>query len=185
MLKRFSAFLYKHATTRNLVIAFALNTLFGAVIMPYCKSQIDPFGYVQVLDLMITGYSAADAYMVFDVIGAAGRKYYIFTASVVDTVYPITYMFFYSLLLCVLLRLATKEGSALRILCLLPFLAAIFDYFENIGIVIMLSNYPTRLETLATITSVFSMLKWATVAAFAIVALGSLIGWGLKAIRKK
>jgi len=66
-----------------------------------------------------------------------------------DIIYPIIYTLFYSLLLSWLFQRAFKPDSKMQKYNVVPVGAWIFDLLENVGIVSMLSLYPSQPATLA------------------------------------
>lgn len=113
-------------------------------------------------DLRPTGYSQADAAVLLEALGDAGRHYYLMRQLPLDTLYPALL----ALTLISTLRWhAAKFGPTLmtRIGVPLAILAASFDYLENLGIGLMLlvGADPTLVQA----TSAATMLKSALTSA--------------------
>jgi membrane-anchored glycerophosphoryl diester phosphodiesterase (GDPDase) len=63
------------------------------------------------------------------------------------------------LLLGYILNKLGKFESRLFYLCYIPMLSGLFDYLENIGIILMLRSYPEISQGLIQTTSIFSVCK--------------------------
>jgi hypothetical protein len=92
--------------------------------------------------------------------GDAGRAAYRTTELTTDILFPIAYTLLMALSISWLFQRAFDKGSAAQYLNLAPVGAWLFDLLENIGVVIMLSSFPTQSFLAAFLTSVFSGLKW-------------------------
>ena len=69
-------------------------------------------------------------------------------------------------------------------LCLLPVIAGIADYLENIGIISMLNNYPDITETAVQTTSIFSVIKSISTSIYFITLIALLLLFGIKIVKK-
>lgn len=103
-------------------------------------------------------YTSEDAYELFGKLEQRGRKLYAWTAITVDMVFPIIYSFFLSLLTIYIYQRCLIKKSP-HFLPILPFIAMLFDYGENVLIAFMLFNYPQEHTALASIASLFTKLK--------------------------
>ena len=84
-----------------------------------------------------------------------------------------------------ILKKLNKLKSPYTYLCLLPIIAGIADYLENLGIITMLKNYPELNETAVYTTNVFTLIKSLSTSVFFIALILILIGLGIKAINRK
>ncbi len=82
---------------------------------------------------MTLGYSFTDALRFLSTISAEGKAIYLSRQLPLDFVYPIAYCVFF----CVLIYLLMESKSLLFIF---PVMLAIFDYIENVCVVIMLKS---------------------------------------------
>lgn len=109
-------------------------------------------------DLRPAGYSQADAAVLLEALGEAGRQYYLTRQIPLDTLYP-------SLLALTLISTlrwrAVRFGPTLmtRIGGPLAILAAAFDYLENLGISTMLLTGPESDPALIKAASIATILK--------------------------
>ena len=115
-------------------------------------------------------YSASDLYRWAEAFGADGRSDYIQARFTFDLLWPLVYTVFLATLLSWLLVRAVPATSRWRLLNLLPVLALLCDYAENVGASIVIARFPSNTPVLADLTTVFTMLKWISLsAAFALV----------------
>ncbi|MEC9458348.1 MAG: hypothetical protein VYB67_00140 [Pseudomonadota bacterium] len=106
------------------------------------------------LDLSF-GLNSLDVQKTFDALGEKGRINYIYSALILDTVFPILYVL---LFISILLKFNERRIFFL----FLPILAGIFDLAENIYISIMMSSYTfSEISTLQIFfASLFNQCKW-------------------------
>jgi len=98
-------------------------------------------------------------YLIFDTLGEKGRSVYLFNQIPVDMIYPGLFAISYSLLLFYLFKKSFKPNSKIYALSLVPLFGGLFDYLENIGIIVMISIYPQFSSNISNITNTFSILK--------------------------
>ena len=114
---------------------------------------------MKILDLMPTGYSAEYVQKLFETLGETGRKIYLWQQLPLDTLYPALFAISFSLLLSYIFKKIFSEKNKIQKVSLLPIFAGLFDYLENIGIILMLNIYPNFQPWIANITNVFSVFK--------------------------
>ncbi|MCL1901355.1 MAG: hypothetical protein FWG51_03030 [Firmicutes bacterium] len=139
----------------------------GAFIVMYIVINFSPIGVsgllkitdgTGILDLELLGYSSEKAYNMLTLMGTEGRNFYNFTILPLDFFFPITYMLMYSFwIIYALKKLNAKK--VLYLLLLIPILTMLFDWSENICILVMLHNYPTVMKTVCSIASFFTVIK--------------------------
>lgn len=105
-------------------------------------------------------YNSHRLYGVLDSLGASGRAAYRTFLLTLDTGFPLLYSSALALSIRVLLRLAAPKLARASILYLLPLLAGLLDYMENVSMLLVLSNYPGRLDTIAAIAGCLTSGKW-------------------------
>ena len=81
--------------------------------------------------------------------GETGRALYMKIEFTVDIIYPIIYTLFYGLLLSWLMQRAFKPESKMQKYNAMPVGAWLFDLLKNLGIISMLTMYPSQPTTLA------------------------------------
>ncbi|MFN0204567.1 MAG: hypothetical protein ACKVTZ_23830 [Bacteroidia bacterium] len=177
LLQDFSLFVHKKASWRNIGIATLVWLLFQ-VILGYFKSKIDVnvSTPVPLLDFAL-GHSPQSVYntilAAYNETALANYK----MAEIVDMFYPLSYATLFSLLIC-------KGFNKLTWACLIPFIAIIFDYLENIGIMIMVYGLPKQHLDIALFYLICCHLKWIFAGITIILMLVSLSLWGVKSWKK-
>ncbi len=140
---------------------------------------------MKLLDMLPTGYNRDYVNELFRTLGENGREIYLTNQIPVDMIYPLLFGLTYSLLLVYFLKKLNKLKSPFTYLCLLPIIAGIADYLENIGIITMLNSYPDLTETTVNATNTFSVTKSSSTSIFFIALIVILIIVGIKFIKKK
>ena len=149
-MKSLTAILEKYSTKKSILILLVINLIFPTIIFPLFHGSPDNIP----LDLQFS-YTPEKAYQLLAQFSAEELKMYRILELTGDVIYPIVYGFFLSLLI-----FKFRKNS---LLVLIPLLAIVADLFENTGIVILISSLPKQLNTIASITSVFSTLKWSLI----------------------
>jgi hypothetical protein len=116
-------------------------------------------GGMKILDLMPTGYNTEYAQKLFETLGETGREIYLFQQIPLDMIYPGLFAVSFSLLLAFLFKKAFPVTSKIQNLAIVPIFAGLFDYLENIGIIIILTSYPDFYAWVVSVTNIFSISK--------------------------
>lgn len=169
-----------------MLLLLAMLIGFSGFMFPWAEEKLLGYGGpdAKVLDLRF-GFSAADANRLFEGLGEEGRSFYQMVELTLDLVYPIVYSLFLAALLLLILRKILPENSPWRWLVLIPFATAIFDYLENLGIVLLLRRFPASGDAIAGFASFAGMGKWSLFGLSALLILGGLLLWGYKQITLK
>jgi len=174
---------YKQATLKNIFLCLILFLLFNIVVIPYYIQQITPDADTSILDVRF-GFSSAEAYETLHAIGQEGRNKYLFFLAIIDSIYPLVYGSLLILAAGFLLRRTLNQNNDFRILNLVAIDAVIFDYLENLGIIYLISHYPSRADGVATLASVSGMIKWVMITLAICVILFGLIGYIRSKLKK-
>jgi len=156
------------------LVAFALMILFFALVFPFTNQLFEENANTRLIPDMLIFYSPTNLEELALIYGEAGRDYYILTKYTLDIVWPLVYTFSLAVILMYLFKSAKKFYFSL----FLPMAVFAFDMLENITLSIVFSKYPTVIPALGYLASVFSTLKWVTVAVimvFAMIMLGKLL----------
>lgn len=139
-----------------LIVTLSIYVIMLSVTIP---ELMEYSGGLKILDMMPTGYDAAYVQMLFDALGDRGREVYLTRQLVLDAIYPALFIVTYGYLLFILCGKILSDSRMIKFIVAFPIIAGTFDYLENIGIVSMLLLYPSRIVTLVSITSVFTIIK--------------------------
>jgi hypothetical protein len=107
--------------------------------------------------------------------GEAGRASYRTFELTGDIIYPIVYTLFFALLITWLFQRGFARDSRMQKMNVVPLGGWLFDLFENLGIVTMLSVYPATPAVLAWITALLTLVKWLFAAATIVLILIGLV----------
>jgi hypothetical protein len=178
MIVKLSNRLKKYATGRVILAFFGLTLLFAGVIVPTIQSKLEASsGGVSLIDLQFS-YTPEKAYSMIASYGDAGRALYRTFALTGDLIYPVVYSILFSLIISWLFQRSFASNSKLQMLNVIPFGAWLFDWLENMNIVIMLSLYPSTATTIAKLASVCTTIKWSFGAvALLLVLIGFVMAW--------
>ena len=160
MLNKLSGRLQAGAKGWLVFVLFVLDAAFMGFILPIAAALMKgDAGGPGPIDLQFF-YTPDKAYGMIQAYGDYVRTFYRNFELTVDLIYPIVYTLFYSLLITWLFKKGFAENSLMHKLNVVPFGAWLFDLLENIGIVSMLSVFPSTPAALAWTTTIFTMVKW-------------------------
>ncbi len=169
MADKIIALLAKLATGRWVIVF-----LFLVIAFNFALKWIYPS--FPTLDIQ-SSYSPEKAYQLISSYGEAGRREYIVTELTVDIIYPILWALLFSTFTIYFFRRIFPLESFWQKLPLLGPIVMIVDYLENASIVMMLLNYPRRLEVIARAANIFTMTKfWLSDLELILILIG-LLGW--------
>ncbi|MGK0413677.1 MAG: hypothetical protein ACJA1B_001885 [Polaribacter sp.] len=139
---------------------------------------------MKLLDMMPTGYDFNYVNTLFGALGNNGRETYLTYQIPVDMIYPLLFAVSYCAVMAYFLKKINKLNIPLMYLSLLPIIAGIADYLENIGIISMLNSYPNLTKTTVNTTSIFSIIKSISTSVFFIALVVILILVVIKFFKK-
>lgn len=175
----------KHISGKKVLGLFILTNLVYAfmLIVTIPRTMVFSNG-MKLLDMMPTGYNFNYVNKLFSALGANGRETYLTSQIPVDMIYPLLFGISYCALMAYFLKKINKLNTPFIYLCILPIIAGIADYFENIGIIAMLKSYPDFTETIVNATSIFSVIKSISTSMFFVALIVILILVGIKFFKK-
>ncbi len=176
-MKIISTFLNRIASWKSLLIFLAIYMLFAGYILKYTENKINELAgkSIGIIDLTF-GFNPQKTLMMVGEYGDVARSYYARTEMTTDIVYPIVYAFLFGIVLTLLHRENSYAWVSIS-----PFICLLFDYLENINIVILLITFPQQSLTIATLCEIFKLLKWLT---FGSVILLMILGLTFKIINR-
>ena len=169
MLDAISQKFHAWTTGWRVLVLFLATGLMAGYIMPVAAGilALAANNSVLPLDLMFF-YTPDTAFDMIEKYGPAGRDLYTKILLTVDILYPVIYTLFLGLFLSWLFQRGFPRESPMQRMNAVPAGGLLFDLLENIGIVSMLSMYPSIPSALAWITMLVSTVKWL----FALASLG-------------
>ena len=185
-MSRFVKFLEKNTSGKKILGLFILtNVVYLFMLFVTIPKTMGFSNGMKLLDILPTGYNRDYVNELFRTLGENGREIYLTNQLPVDMIYPLLFGLTYSLLLAYFLKKLNELKSPFTYLCLLPIIAGIADYLENIGIITMLNSYPDLTETTVNATNTFSVIKSTSTSIFFIALIVILITLGIKFAKKK
>lgn len=185
MLNNLSNTLKKYANGWLVLIFLAGEIFFNAVVLPNQQAKIEAgSGGVGPIDLQFF-YSPEKVYSMVESYGDAGRASYRTFELTGDIIYPIVYTLFFALAITWLFQRGFPTSSSMHKYNVVPFGAWLFDLFENLSIVAMLSIFPSTPALLAWIATVFTLLKWLFVLPTALLLLYGLVKAAMNGFKKQ
>ena len=161
----------------NLVYVFMLT-----VTIPKVMSFA---GGMKLMDMLPSGYDFQYVNKLRGTLGEEGRALYLYRQIPADMIYPGLFGISYCILLLFFLKKLNKLNSPFIYLGVLPLIGGLFDYLENLGIIILLSNYPDISEDLVYLMSDFTITKSIATTVYFIVLLIILGVLGFRFIKRK
>ena len=160
MFNKLSETLRRYANGWLVLVFFAGEVLFNAVILPRQQAKIEAgSGGTGPIDLQFF-YTPDKVYGMIASYSPEVRASYRLFELTGDIVYPIVYTLFFSLLITWLFQRGFAPDSAMQKYNVVPFGGWLFDLFENLCIVTMLSIYPSTPAALAWVSAIFTLIKW-------------------------
>lgn len=159
-MKRLLKFIHKNSSGKKVLGLFILtNAVYVFMLTVTIPMTMEFSSGMKLLDMMPLGYDLDYVDKLFETLGEGGRGKYLTSQIPVDMFYPLLFGLSYSLLFGYFLKKLNMYNAPYFYLCFLPIIVMIFDYLENIGIIIMLKTYPQLTPNLVDTISVFSTLK--------------------------
>jgi hypothetical protein len=153
-------FMQKHSTGRLILVLFALTMTVYSAMLLYSIPSVSVFApELPLFDLSPAGYSFNYANELLTQLGEEGRNLYLSTQLPLDFIYPGLFAVTYSLLLVWLFGKTFNVNSKVYYFALVPFLAGVFDYVENLFIIKMISSFPELQVNVVKVASTFTILK--------------------------
>jgi hypothetical protein len=147
-----------------------------AIIFYSIPAVLEQAPEMKLFDMSPGGYSYEYATELLEVIGPEGREKYLRLQLPIDFIYPGLFAVTYTLMLIWVFSMRFRAESKIFIMALVPAAAGLFDYIENIGIVMMIKSYPNLSSGLVQFTSTFSILKSImTIASYILLTYGLLL----------
>ena len=176
----------KNSSGKKVVLLFVLtNLIYAFMLLVTIPKTVAYSGGIKLLDMMPAGYDSEYVNELFKKLGKEGRDVYLFNQIPVDMIYPLLFGLTYSLLIAYFLKKLNKLKTSLFFLCLLPIIAGLADYLENIGIISMLYDYPDLSLRQISATNIFSIIKSASTTLFFIVLIVIICAVGIRSFKLK
>jgi hypothetical protein len=177
MLKKISDWIDRVSKGWVALSALVIFVLFTALVLPGQSTRAQVETRSAGSPDMSFFYSADELYQMAEAYGQAGREAYIQARFTFDLVWPLVYTAFLATAISWLFQKAFAPESLWQRLNLVPVLAALCDYLENIFTSLVMMQFPNRMPLVAMLASVFTMGKWILIGvSFVLLIMGVVIG---------
>ena len=171
-----NSLLLKTSSVKNICILFVASHMVLLVMMLFTFPVINDQIGTKVFDLQTFGYSVSVAESIVNNLNNETTSLYLFPQlTLLDLLYPFLLALFLSSLLFRLIKITTSKSKIASVLLVIPFVAMLFDYAENICIILMISKSIEISETIVLLSSSFTVLKgvltsiaWITILVYAV-----------------
>ena len=178
--------IHRNIKGKKVLLLFILTNLVYILMLTITIPKVMNFSNgMKLLDMMPAGYDTEYVNSLFSTLGEEGRDAYLYNQIPVDMIYPLLFGITYCLVLAYFLKKLNKLNTSFFYLSLLPLVAGISDYMENIGILTMLIRYPDISILLVSLTNIFTILKSVSTTIYFVALLVTIIIFGIKSIRSK
>ena len=179
--------IYRNLQGWKVLLLFVITGVIYLIMLTITIPKVMGYsGGMRLLDMMPGGYNPAYVNSLLNTLGEKGRDAYLFTQIPVDLIYPLLFGVSYCLVFAYFLEKLGRLESFLFYISYLPLFSGVFDYFENIGIILLLKGFPGNSTILAQTTNVFSVLKSTTTSVFFVLLIMLLIAFAIsKTLGKK
>ena len=160
MINKLRELIAKNSSGKKVALLFVLtNLIYAFMLLVTIPKTVAYSGGVKLLDMMPQGYDSEYVNDLFSKLGKEGRD-----------------VFYRGDMARVIGDFMKENGGFLSYedisnfyLCLIPIIAGIADYLENIGIITMLNDYPDLSIVQISSTNIFSIIKSVSTTLFFIV----------------
>jgi len=157
--------------------------VYGVILLYTIPSVLELAPDMALFDMSPAGYSVEYAVQLLAAIGVTGRQTYRALQLPLDFVYPALFAITYTLLLTWLFKKGFSWDSPIFYLTLVPAVAGLFDYLENMGIIQMLRSYPDLSPGVVMYASISSIVKSLFTIGFYLLFLVGLIAFARRRMR--
>lgn len=155
-----NSFLLKTSSVKKICISFVASHFVLLLMMIYTFPVINNQIGTKAFDLQPFGYSVSEAKSIVNNLNDQTTDLYLFPQlTLLDLLYPFLLALFLSSLLFRLIKITRAKSKIALIFLIIPFLAMIFDYSENICIILMITKSIEISETIVALSSTFTIIK--------------------------
>lgn len=176
MFRALSDWFYRFSNGYISLLAFLIFVGFSIIFLPdqAKKSAVFSEG-IGAPDTSLF-YTPTDLYNMADTYGVEGRQAYIKARFTFDLVFPFIYTLFLITSLSIILARVFPFHHRYRLLNLVPFIAMIFDFLENISTSLVLARFPQPTIIIDWLAPIFTIIKWISLGcSFSLLFLGLVV----------
>lgn len=177
MLNKISDWIHSVSKDWVALSALVIFVLFTALVLPGQSTRAEVQTRTAGSPDMSFFYTSDELYQMAEAYGQVGREAYIHARFTFDLVWPLVYTIFLATVISWLFQKAFAPESLWQRMNLVPVLAALCDYLENIFTSLVMLQFPNRMPLVAMLASVFTMGKWILIGgSFVLLIIGVVVG---------
>ena len=185
MMRSLSKTLHKISSGWVTLTGLFIFVLFTALVLPQQSSQSEGVTEAVGTPDLSFYYSTDELYDMAAAYGEDGRVDYIRARFTFDIIWPVVYGIFLVTSISWFTSRGFKETSIFQKANLIPVLAVLFDFLENLSTSLVLYRYPSKTIVIDSLAPVFTTVKWLFVGgSFLLLLLGFGV-WLFSALRKE
>lgn len=143
-----------------IITGLFLFFFFAVTGRPYGTIELSVItGGLQAPDLSFD-YADQSVYSLLDSFGQAARDLYLTRILPLDTIFALTYLFFFAVTLGILIRYLFPARPELQYLVVVPVIGALADMGENVCFALVMMAYPAHLPLVIASASLITKLKF-------------------------
>ena len=183
---RISNWLYRAVNGWVALLALIIFIMFTALVLPQQAKKADMFSSDAGSPDTSFIYTPQQLYRMADSYGPQGRQSYVQQRYTFDVVWPLVYTFFLVTSITWLYGRAFPDHSVWRSANIVPLLAILLDFLENISTSLVMLRFPQPTPVINWLAPVFTLLKWIlVVGSFVLLLIGIVAyAWHLLARRQ-
>ncbi|MGF1911791.1 hypothetical protein L4C38_20455 [Vibrio kasasachensis] len=152
--------IHSRISGKLVLVLFAMaNAVYIAMLIYSIPKLMQYSGGLPLFDMSPLGYTYQEALTLLSMLGEEGRSVYVSLQLTLDLFYPFLFALCYSALLQWLIGVGNLSSRFWLCLSFVPVFVCLFDYAENIGIWLMLTEYPVVSNSLVMASSAFTLAK--------------------------
>ena len=133
----------RYSTGKIIILLLVFSkAVFSYMLFVSLPEVMEYSGGMRLLDMQPFGYSHEFVLTLFDSLGAQGRHLYLTYQIPIDMLYPLLFALSNSLLLVYLFKKFCANPKLIIAFSLIPIFGGLFDYLENIGIIVIIKSFP-------------------------------------------
>lgn len=151
---------HKSAKAGNVLILFLACLAFASIVMPWASSQLKSISNRVTQVELPFSYTTDQLYSILKTYGSQGREWYTLMQLTIFSLYPLIYSMLTGLLILLFYSRLNIKENLIKFFFLMPVFSLLADWLENVCMVVVLVNYPYKLETVVQWANVCSQIKW-------------------------
>ena len=171
------------SNSRNLAIAIIVCIILLSTMNYLIQVLVyNVYGTADMPDTSLM-YGYEDIQHFFDTLGTEGLQVWSMV-HLLDILFPIAYSFAFLIGIALELKIVYPQKRELRVLFLVPLIAAIADYLENLLIATQIASYPSLSPAIITIASFATIAKWIALGFAFVIVFVLLFVWTVRRFEK-